>query len=391
MLKTHKPNPETFVKAAYISCPAMLKKGLLPVLLLILLSIPGGSRQSVKDIDLVFCIDMSGSTNGLLPDFRARMWEVVNGISRMRPFPRLRIGLVGFSRPSFGKANSYVKVLCEFTDDYDKISYSLGQLKPSVEKGDQYVGAALEAAYKMNWTDDPAALRVICLMGNGSVSTGGFIWRNTCENLLKKNIVVNSIYCFQQRIVNKEIAGWKSIADLTGGDFSTCRIGSASAGKARVELKTLTGLNNRFNKTYIYAGSEGKLRMESLLDADLASMQHGGNYFYSRLLYKISEHYQSGQSGWDLVNFVKSSGLNFSSLDRTFFPDSIKNMEDPTLSKVVLAKKDERARVISEIRSCLATAGLDTLQPDPAQLQGMIVHAVRKSGNAGTVIDTDRQ
>jgi hypothetical protein len=128
-----------------------------------------------------------------------------------------------------------------------------------------------------------------------------------------------------------------------------------------------------------------------MLDADIAGMQLGGNYYYSRLLYKISEHYQYGQSAWDLVNYVKVSGMNFSNLDRTFFPDSIKDIDDASLGKLVMVKKDERARVISEIRSCLATAGLDTLQPDQGQLQGMIVNAIRKTGNARTVIDTNRQ
>src|SRR6185369_367377 len=73
-----------------------------------------------KSIDIVFCMDLSGSTNGLLDDTRDLEWELINQVNTYRPQPVLRIGIVAFSRPTFGKETGYVKILCPLTTDYEQ-------------------------------------------------------------------------------------------------------------------------------------------------------------------------------------------------------------------------------------------------------------------------------
>ena len=72
----------------------------------------------VKPIDVVFCVDLSGSSNGILDDIRERYWEIVNQVNEYRPSPRLRIAVVGFSRPSFGAKTGYVKIIKGLTSDF---------------------------------------------------------------------------------------------------------------------------------------------------------------------------------------------------------------------------------------------------------------------------------
>lgn len=70
-------------------------------------------------LDIVFCLDLSGSTNGLVDDVREELWTIINQVHAFDPAPELRIGIIGFSRPSFGKENAYVKVLSDLTTDFD--------------------------------------------------------------------------------------------------------------------------------------------------------------------------------------------------------------------------------------------------------------------------------
>ena len=46
-----------------------------------------------KPIDLVICLDVSGSMNGLIDSAKIRLWDVVNELARMKPTPNLRVGL----------------------------------------------------------------------------------------------------------------------------------------------------------------------------------------------------------------------------------------------------------------------------------------------------------
>ena len=45
-----------------------------------------------KPLDIVFCVDLSGSTNGLINDLRDNLWMIINQAQHMEPKPALRIG-----------------------------------------------------------------------------------------------------------------------------------------------------------------------------------------------------------------------------------------------------------------------------------------------------------
>lgn len=337
------------------------------------------ANQLKNEVNLVFCLDMSGSTNGIIPDFKTKIWEVINGIHKMRPYPNLKIGIIGFSRPSFGKNNGYVKVFTDLTENFDQIAFELNKLKPTIEKGDQFVGAALLAAEKMNWSTEPKALRIIYLMGNGTVNAGGFDYRRTCEDLLKKNIFVNSIYCIQQKMIPKEIAGWKFIADNTGGTFFTYKIDHiAPLYRISNDAQTLISLNESFNSTYVYYGPNGKVKMDALTETDKSCLRMGENYFYSRLLYKSSSHFQSGQVEWDLINYIKAKGIKLDMIDKKTLVDSLKTKDTQTLKAIVISRKDERSRLVSEIRSHFSAIGFDTILSNENKLQGIILNSVKK-------------
>src|SRR5437868_14968972 len=106
------------------------------------------SQATPQQVEIVFCMVLSASTNGILDRFRDHLWDYVHLFSNCSPEVNFKIGLVAFARPSYLKENSYVKVLQDLTDDYESFSYRLLQMKPNVENGEQLVGAALTACSK---------------------------------------------------------------------------------------------------------------------------------------------------------------------------------------------------------------------------------------------------
>lgn len=189
-----------------------------------------GSRKASGDstrapLEVVFCLDLSGSTNGVLNDLRERFWTLVNHTRQAQPGRELRIGLVGFSRPSFGKENGYVRVLAPISNDLDKTMLELMRLKPYVEKGDQYVSTALKACIQsLEWTDDPLADRMVFLIGNGMVSADGYDFTRYSDMARNRDIRVHSLYARRQHGFFKEYPGWKRIAGISGGQAMEFRV-----------------------------------------------------------------------------------------------------------------------------------------------------------------------
>jgi len=315
---------------------------------------PDVATAGTVPVDVVFTLDLSGSTNGLVDDVRDQLWDIINQVDTYRPGVDLRIGVVAFSRPSFGRDNGYVKVLSDLTTNFELPAFELARLKPSIEKGDQLVGTALFTAVKdMGWSDAENAIKVIFLAGNGGTHLDRYRYRDAYAEAARRGIVVNTVYCFSSNY-KKEIFRWKEIATQTGGTqydmvvhhrnpiILTC-----------TETDRLHELSRRFDNTYIAYGQYGNdvRHMIRLIDqtAEAASEQA----FQSRLQYKLSAHFQSRQHQWDLVDYVKATNSDFRELDFQFLPDSLKGYTPARLRVLVMALKDERLRLMRDIRTLL--------------------------------------
>lgn len=310
---------------------------------------PSRGRES---IDVVLCLDLSGSTNGLLDDVREKLWDVINQVNSYRPAPELRIGVVAFSRPSFGAKNGYVKVLQKLTNDFDQLSFELYKLKPTIEKGDQLVGEAIRVSVKqMNWSDDKDALKVIFLVGNGMVNAGVDNYRQSCELASERKIVIHSLYCRTRNNFEKELPGWREIARLTGGEQYDIRIHKRTPlVLTSTNIPEFRELAGQLTGTYLYYGENGLERYKMMASIDKNALLANEMTFESRLFYKISDRYQFHQQNWDLIDHLKMTNSALEDINMTFLPDSLKFTTPANVRTVALQLKDKRSKTIMDLR-----------------------------------------
>jgi hypothetical protein len=329
------------------------------ILILILVFYTGSSyspSRSREVIDVVFCLDLSGSTNGLIDDVRERIWEVVNQVNSYRPAPEFRIGVVGFSRPSFGAKSGYVKILQDLTGDFDLLNNELYKLKPSIEKGDQLVGQALKVSIKnMNWSGESGSLKVIYLVGNGMVNMGyNNDYRDACELAVKNKIIINTLYCRTRNNADKELPGWREIARLAGGEQFDIRIHKRTPlVLTSNDLTEFRELAAAFSSTYLYYGKFGNERYKIMAANDKNAAVANEMSFESRLFYKISDRYQYHQQSWDIVDYIKMVNLKPENLEMEFLPDSLKFKTPEHIIELGMQLKDKRNRAIVELRKHL--------------------------------------
>lgn len=312
-------------------------------------SSPSRGRES---IDVVLCLDLSGSTNGLLDDVREKLWDVINQVNSYRPAPELRIGVVAFSRPSFGAKNGYVKVLQKLTNDFDQLSFELYKLKPTIEKGDQLVGEAIRVSVKqMNWSDDKDALKVIFLVGNGMVNAGIDNYRESSEMAAERKIVIHSLYCRTRNNFEKELPGWREIARLTGGEQHDIRIHKRTPlVLTSTNIPEFRDLAVQLNGTYLYYGENGLDRYKMMASIDKNALLANEMTFESRLFYKISDRYQFHQQNWDLIDHLKMTNSALEDINMTYLPDSLKFTTPANVRNVALQLKDKRSKTIMDLR-----------------------------------------
>lgn len=266
----------------------------------------GSSKDSGgrRSLDIVFCMDLSGSTNGLINDLRDNLWLIINLAEHMEPKPDLRIGVVGFSRPSFGKDNAYVKILSPLTNNFDVIVSELYKLKPSIEKGDQIVSAALQTCLnEMKWSNRNDAVKQIFLVGNGMVTANGYEYVRYCEQARSRNIPVHTIYVMKSANWIKEIPGYRRIAGLTNGMQTEITVNKPDDLKIWTTPATdLTAMNDRYNATYLWSGTDSGNCRRALLASDSGAYFATPDAYLNRLYYKSGEGFKTNFAGCDIVS-----------------------------------------------------------------------------------------
>lgn len=333
----------------------LIKTCLISIVLLLFCGNSFTANRQREAVDVVFCLDLSGSTNGLLDDIRERIWEVINEVNSYRPSPEFRIGIVGYGRPSFGAKMGYVKVLQDLTTDYDLLLSELYKLKPAIEKGDQMVGEALRVSVRnMNWSENKNALKTIYLVGNGMVHLGMTNYRDMCDMSVTKGIVINSVYCRTRNNAERELPGWREIARLTGGEQLDIRIHKRPPMLlTSPDAETLKALSGQLSATYLYFGSQGRERYKMMAAIDKYARESNLMTHESRLFYKISDRYQYHQSSWDLIDYIRQSGFSGETLEMQYLPDTLKFRRPEEVGKFAGDLKDQRNRTIIEMRKHL--------------------------------------
>src|SRR5687767_7838961 len=113
-----------------------------------------------KDVDLVLCLDVSNSMDGLIDSAKLKLWDVVNELAKMKPTPNLRVGLYSYGHNRYSRDEGWVRKDLDLTTDLDEVYAKLNALKTL--GGEEYVARVSKAALSdQKWSSDPGALKLV--------------------------------------------------------------------------------------------------------------------------------------------------------------------------------------------------------------------------------------
>ncbi len=331
---------------------------LFPLFLLHLLLDPHPVKAQDKTgqvVDVVFCLDLSSSANGLIDQMRNHLWDYWYFLSRCQPVPNYRISVVAYSRFSYGRKTGYVRVIKDLSTDFELLSALLFKIPSRIEKGDQFVGSALNMCLKkISWSKEPDALKVIFLVGNGDVKLGDDDIDKATEKLVAKGVIINTVYCTVPG-ERKAIRGWSRLAELGKGRIAVISLRNRYFDRlSGFDLQRFRALNRKFNNTYLYYGQGGYKRWKIMINEDNHIFITNTEGYRYRSLYKISDDYQKNNFSWDLVDLYYKNAVGFIDADRKLMNDSCKKMDNEKLKSYIVYKKYERKKLSAMIADMVA-------------------------------------
>lgn len=330
-----------------------------------------------RPIDLVLCLDVSGSMNGLVDSAKIKLWDVVNEMARLKPTPNLRVALYSYGHTSYPADNGWVRKDIDLTGDLDDVYKALNGL--TINGGTEYVARVTKAALtEQKWSTDPAALKLIFVCGNEPADQDKQVTLDEVAGLARKDgVIVNTIYCKWGH--DNEVAGWAAFSEKCGGrhiDIDQNRNVRQVTVKTEFDEKILK-LSESLNKTYVCYGKDGKEKGENQVAQDANALRAtappaggaaGGRLggatpggvgapaaptaALGRAVTKANALYCNPT--WDLVDRMKEKDFDITKIKDEDLPDEMKKMKPDERLPYLKKKADERAAIQKEINDLSA-------------------------------------
>ena len=318
----------------------------LPALMLGLTACPAGAQEPAKkdakpQVEVVFCLDTTGSMSGLINAAKQKIWAISNQIASGKPTPTVKIGLVAYR----DRTDAYVTKVFDLTDDLDAIhGHLMGFQAQGGGDFPESVNQALhEAVTKMNWSKDKKTLRMIFLVGDAPPHmdyANDVKYQDTCQLAVKNDIAIHTVQCGNHAQTKKH---WQEICQLAEGSYVQIDQGGGPVVAIATPFDAdLAKINNElaastltFGRREAQAQAKGAARAAGAL-APAAAADRAA--YFAR---------GGGGTAYDLLQNVKDGKVKLEALKRDELPPELKELTVPQ-QKEYLEKLDQRRVELSK-------------------------------------------
>jgi len=304
---------------------------------------PVAKGKARPKIEVVFCLDTTGSMGGLIDGAKAKIWAICNQIAGGKPTPDLKVGLVAYR----DKGDVYVTQVHDLTDDLDQVHAKLKTFKAD-GGGDlpEHVNAALyDAVHKIKWSTDKKTLRIVFLVGDAPPHmdyADDVKYPITCQEACKRGIIINTIQCGTDADCTKH---WKEICKKAEGSFvQISQTGGvvAIATPFDAELaKVNTAMTSRavvYGDAKARDGAKMRLAAAKSLPTSEAAERAGFS----------GKSGKGGGGGGDLIDAIKEKRVKLDDLKDADLPEELKKLKKPGERKAYIAKVDKERTALNK-------------------------------------------
>jgi hypothetical protein len=309
---------------------------------------------SSKPVDLVICLDCSGSMNGLLDSARLKLWDVVNELAKIKPTPVLRVAVYSYggNGPDYPAAGGFIRKEIDLTTDLDAVYEKLSNLK--ITGSTEYATTVSKKAIEeQKWSDEKGSLKLVFVCGNENADQDKTVtYADLGKAAKEKGVVVNSIYCGP---TNDGVApGWQALAEQSGGKFANIDQNKASQLVIATPYdKELGELSTKLNTTYVAYGATGKEKLENQKkqDENAAKAAPGaGGLANTAARAEAKGGSQYRNDAWDLLDRMKNDPkFDLKSLKEDELCDEMKKLKPEEREAFLKKKAEERADIQKKI------------------------------------------
>lgn len=299
-------------------------------------------------IQLVICLDTSGSMEGLINQAKTRLWNVVSTLDSARmkgQKPRLEVAIIQYGSDHQSSAEGFMGVVLPFTSDLDRISEVLYSLQ--ISGSAEYCGMAVDRATReLEWMPTgEGVMKVLVIAGNEPFTQGEVDYRMSVPTAVEYGITLNTVHCGDDG--SGRSGDWLAAAKLGRGEYNVIDQNKEFIHVRCPQDERLLELNQHLNRTYIYYGDAGHESGMRQMAQDEVNLEAGAPAALARIATKSSDSYRN--SHWDLVDASRDKDFDYAELEKETLPAELQSLSTDELRARVESERTNRERVQAEI------------------------------------------
>ena len=270
-------------------------------------------------VEVVFCLDTTGSMTGLIEGAKAKIWSICNQIASGKPTPELKVGLVAYR----DRGDEYVTRVFDLSDDLDAIHGHLKKFKAAGggDTPESVNQAVYDAVHKVKWSDDKKVLKIIFLVGDAPPHMDykdDVKYPDTCKKAVEKGILINTIQCGNDAECTRY---WKDIAVKSEGSF----VAIAQDGGVKVVTtpfdNKLMALNRELTSTVLVYGDKAQKDTDDAKNRGALRLEAEG------AAARVAFQAKNGQAAsYCLLDSIRQGKVKLEGLKRDQLPEAMKKM-----------------------------------------------------------------
>ncbi len=301
-----------------------------------------------QPIDVVICLDVSNSMDGLIGSAKAKLWDIVNDLAKIKPTPDLRVALYSYGHNSYDRNAGWVRKELDLTTDLDTLYQKLNAL--TTQGGTEYVTRVCrDALQQQPWSKDRKAMKLIFVCGNEPANQDPVVSLKQAADLAREtDVVINPIFCGPAS--HHDANSWKEYATLARGRFASIDQDRGTVALATPFDKELVDLGVKLNTTYVAYGRGGAIGVQNQVAQDANAIRAPGAAAPARAISKASGLYRN--STWDLVDRLKEDPkFELKSLKDEELCEEMRKMKPEERQAFLKKKTAEREAIQKQILS----------------------------------------
>ncbi|MFO0966054.1 MAG: VWA domain-containing protein [Gemmataceae bacterium] len=270
-------------------------------------------------VEVVFCLDTTGSMGGLIDAAKKKIWSISNQITTGKPTPQVKVGLVAFR----DRGDEYITKVFDLTEDLDTVYTNLMGFRADGggDEPESVNQALFDAVHKITWSKDKKVLKMIFLVGDAPPHMDypdDVKYPETCKEAVKRDIIINTVLCGASESAKDH---WLKICRAAEGSFVQIDAGGgpvvAFATPFDDELAKINGEISRSTLVFGRADTRAKGKSLAKKGAELPAAEAADRAaFYARGA--------GGGVAYDLLRNIETGAVKLESLKDDELPDELK-------------------------------------------------------------------